>query len=132
MDGSSAIVSANANGRDIDVDTVSGTYGRENDYGYSMFKANQNAGVGEDISGSTLYGDGILPGYTWASQEGKIKNVDSATVSAFASTPNGDASLIQAWIANGTLEFGGEGKHKVGIDYPDCQRSDDRYRFEFE
>ena len=58
-----------------------------------------------------------MPGYTWASQEGKIENVDSAMVSAFASTPNGDASIIQAWIANGTLEFGG-GKHKAGIDYP--------------
>ena len=45
-DGSGAIVSANANGRDIDVDIASGTYGKESDFRYSMFKANQNAGVG--------------------------------------------------------------------------------------
>lgn len=103
IDGSYAIVSASAQGSQNSEPALFG-YG----YGHSMFRVEQSSGTGGSIDGSESY---ELPSFsgstTWATQEGKIKNVDSASVSAFASTVDGYSSGISGWITDGTIEFGG-------------------------
>jgi hypothetical protein len=100
-DGSSAMVSASAQGSQ----NAPALFGFG--YGCSKFCLEQSAGAGGDITATTT-GDPItlpLLSHTWASQDGKIKNVDSASVSAFASSPNGYASVIAAGVTDGTIEF---------------------------
>jgi hypothetical protein len=103
-DGSTATVSASAQGgntvSDFTPHKQSGV-DSDNKVVPSLFQVDQF---------SCIYGR-----TTQAGQNVEIKGVDSANVSAFASTSNGYSSEISAWVINGSLTTGRGGSHE-GID----------------